>query len=233
MRVRVTRMGAVLIGALSCFTAMAADVQRPSTFKLATDMWKKEGLQPVRAQGLDLVYVRKAARLNGYSKVLLKSVVVEVNPDWRRKSGMSVSTTPVKVKPVIEAVTRMVHEEAGKALATAGYQIVDAPGEDVIEIDVAVLNLFLIATEEMMMRGDSVDAKSVGRMTLVASLRDSASGELVLNVFDDELGHKPDRPSREAAAECMDWARSALSVWAATLKNGLDISTGKKPLAAR
>jgi len=224
---------AALFAALSCNSAVAAGAEPPTTFKKASDTWKKDGLQPVRAEGLDLVYVRKESRLNGYSKVLLKSVSVDVNPDWRRKSGMSISTTPVKVKPVIEAVTAMVSEEVRKALEAGGYALVDAPGPDVAEIDIAVVNLFLIATDEMMERDKSVDAKSVGRMSLVATVRDAANGDLVLHAFDDEIGHKPDRPYREAAAECMDWVRSALAAWAGTLRSGLDISTGKRSLSAR
>lgn len=233
MRKQIAWVVAVLVAMLACQPAVAADAGPPTTFKKASDTWKKEGLQPVRVEGLDLVFVRKESRLNGYSKVLLKSVSVDVNPDWRRKSGMSVTTTPVKVKPVIEAVTAMVHEETRKALEAGGYAVVDAPGPDVAEIDVAVVNLFLIATDEMMARDTSVDAKSVGRISLVATVRDAGNGDLVLHAFDDEIGHKPDRPYREAAAECMDWVRSALAAWAATLKSGLDISTGKRALSAR
>lgn len=210
-------------------TAQAADAAaRPSTFKQASDSWKKEGLQPVKAAGLDLVFVRKEARLDGYSKVLLKPPVVEANPDWRRKSGMGVSTTPVKIQPVIDQITVMLHESLQKTLTDGGYELVQTPGEGVVEVEPAILNLFLIAVENSVQRGDSMDGRSLGRMTLVADLRDSRSGELILRAFDDEAGPKPERLMRDAVAECMAWTRSAMDGWTAALRGGLDISTGRK-----
>lgn len=207
----------------------AADsTARPLTFKQASDSWKKEGLQPVKAAGLDLVFVRKDAKLDGYSKVLLKPPVVEVNPDWRRKSGMGVSTTPVKIQPIIEQITAMLHEEAHKALSDGGYELVQAPGEGVVEVEPAILNLFLIATENAVQRGDSMDGRSVGRMTLVVNLRDSLSAKLILRTFDDEVGPKPERLMRDAVAECMTWARAAMAGWTGALRGALDISTGRK-----
>jgi hypothetical protein len=160
--------------------------------------------------------------------VLLKPPLIEVNPDWRRKSGMGVSTTPVKIQPVIEQITAMLHEELQKALTDGGYELVQAPGDGVVEVAPAILNLFLIATENGVQRGDSMDGRSVGRMTLVADLRDSVSGELILRTFDDEVGPKPERLMRDAVAECMNWARSAMAGWTGALRGGLDISTGRK-----
>ena len=65
-------------------------------------------------------------------------------------------------------------------------------------------------------------------MTLVADLRDSRSGELVLRVFDDEVGPKPKSRMRDALAECMAWARSALAGWSTALRGGLDVSSGRQ-----
>lgn len=219
---------ATMAFAWNCATQAADSAARPVTFKQASDSWKKEGLRPVKAADLDLVFVRKDARLDGYSKVLLRPPVVEVNPDWRRKSGMGVSTTPVKIQPVIDQITAMLHEEAQKALTDGGYELVQAPGDGVVEVEPAIVNLFLIATENSVQRGDSMDGRSVGRMTLVADLRDSRSGELILRAFDDEVGPKPERLMRDAVAECMAWARSATGGWATALRGGLDISTGRK-----
>lgn len=218
---------AVVLGCSTCAVQAAGAPARPSTFKQASDAWKKEGLQPVKAAGLDLVFVRKDARLDGYSKVLLKPPVVEVNPDWRNKSGMG-GKAPVKVKPVIEQITAMLQEEAQKALTAGGYELVQEPGEGVATVDLTIFNLFLIATEDSVSRGNGIDARSVGRMTLVADVRDSRSDELILRTFDDEVGPKPEQLMRDAVAECLTWARSALAGWSSALRGGLDISSGRK-----
>jgi Protein of unknown function (DUF3313) len=224
---------ALLSVAWACGAQAADDLAKLVTFKQAAAAWKGEGLQPVKAEGLHLVVVRKAAQLDGYSKVLLKPPVVEINPDWRRKSGMQSSTTAVKVQPVIEQITAMLHEETRKALTDGGYALAEAPGAGVVEVELAIVNLFLIATEASVKRGDSMDGRSVGRMTLVATLRDSQSGEVILHAFDDEVGPMPERLMRDAVAECMNWARSAMAGWAGALRGGLDISSGRKPLASR
>lgn len=226
-RVSSLLMMAVLL-CCGCAAQAAGKAERPVTFKQASEVWKKEGLQPVKATGLDLTFVRKEARLDGYSKVLLGTPVVEINPDWRRKSGMLPSATPVKVQPIIEQITAMLHEEVQKALTAGGYELVKEPGEGVIAVDVAIVNLFLITTQDSVDRGDTMEGRSVGRMTLVADLRDSRSGELVLRVFDDEVGPKPESRMRDALAECMAWARSALAGWSASLRGGLDVSSGRQ-----
>lgn len=41
-----------------CDVKADAESARPATFKKASDSWKNEGLQPVKAPGLDLLFVR-------------------------------------------------------------------------------------------------------------------------------------------------------------------------------
>ncbi|HSX62426.1 MAG TPA: hypothetical protein VLF18_19755 [Tahibacter sp.] len=227
---RYRRFAAALAAALLCVGSTAAVAAKPpATAKQAADAWKSEGLQPVRAAALDLTYVRKDARLNGYRRVLLKSVSVTPDSGWRRNASMSASNSALNIKPVLAEVETMVREETVRALQAGGYALADAPGEDVAELEVSIVNLYLIAVDGGMSSNQTVST-SLGKLALVAAIRDSASGDLVLRAFDQETGPEPKELPRKAADEAKAWVRQVVAGWGDTLKSGLDISTGKASL---
>ncbi|MEO8673755.1 MAG: hypothetical protein ABI411_20800 [Tahibacter sp.] len=177
-----------------------------------------------------MVYVRAAARLDGYSKVLLKPAVVLPNRDWRNAKSGSASKTPMNLKPILAEVTDMVRAEAETALKAGGYTIVEVPGEDVAEVSPAIVDFVLVALEANAAHGDEMGARSVGKASLVVDVRDSVSGELILHAFDQEVG-----PGTTDVAwmDAKNWIRSAITVWATALRDGLDVSSGKKSVAVR
>jgi hypothetical protein len=66
-------------------------------------------------------------------------------------------------------------------------------------------------------------------MTLVAELRDSGTGDIIMRVFDRTLAHESYRPQRITSVDNAAEARSAAVGWAKALRNELDLAKASKP----
>lgn len=196
--------------------------------KVAMAEWTKEGLQPVKVPGLDLVYVNADARLNGYRKVVLGKVEVSVDRGWK-SSGYALGTsTTGNLKPIMADAEVMVREELAKALEGSEFGTVDHPAADTVRVDVEILDLYLVALESGRARGRGSIGNSLGRVALRVSLVDSSSGELILRVFDREEGPEPRLASTRAAEEAKAWLRTTVNGWAEFMHEGLKLSNREK-----
>jgi len=67
-------------------------------------------------------------------------------------------------------------------------------------------------------------AVSAGEMTLVAALRDSVSGDVVMRIFDRAQARESFRPQRITSVDNAAEARDAASGWAKALRKELDLA---------
>ena len=212
----------------TCVWASSVDAaDRPTDAgkaKSAMTEWGAQGLKPVTVQGLDLVYVKSDARLDGYRKVMLGSVDVAVDRNWKLGGFSAGSTTTGNLKPIIADTAAMVREELEKALEGTGFERVGEPAADAVRVDVEILDLYVMALESGRSRGREANAASLGRVALRASVVDSTSGELILRVFDREEGPEPRLAMSRAAEEAKAWLRSSIGAWAQSLRKGFEIS---------
>lgn len=186
--------------------------------------WGGQGLKPVTVPGLDLVYVKADARLNGYRKVMLGRVEVAVDRNWKLGGFAAGSTSTGNLKPIMADAQAMVREELVKALDGSGFAVVETPAPDVVRVDVDILDLYVIALESGRSRGREANAASLGRVTLRATLVDATSGDLILHVFDREEGPEPRLATSRAAEEAKAWLRASIAAWAQRLRKGFEVS---------
>jgi hypothetical protein len=69
-------------------------------------------------------------------------------------------------------------------LNDGGYRLVDAPGDDVLDVEMSIIDLDVAAPDIQSAGRVETFAVSAGEMTLVAALRDSVSGDIVMRIFD-------------------------------------------------
>ena len=222
-----TRHFAIALCAILLSTSAVDAADRPADAgkaKTAMSDWAGQGLKPVTVPGLDLIYVKPDARLNGYSKVLLGNVAVSVDRNWKLSGFAAGSTTTGNLKPIMADANAMVREELVKALEGSGFELVDEPAADAVRVDVEILDLYVMALEAGRSRGRESNAISLGRVALRAALVDSTTGELILNVFDREEGPEPRLALSRAAEEAKAWLRSSIAGWAVSLRKGLELS---------
>ena len=84
---RRTATVAGLLVALACFPGAVPAAPGDSRARRAAAEWSEDGLRRTAVPGLDLVYVRDGARLDGYGQVWLKSVDVALRRDWSARCG--------------------------------------------------------------------------------------------------------------------------------------------------
>lgn len=221
------RTFAITLCAIGLWVGSLHAADRPADAAKAKDAiaeWGGQGLKPVTVPGLDLLYVKADARLNGYRKVLLGRVDVAVDRNWKLSGFAAGSSTTGNLKPIMADAEAMVREELVKALEGSDYQLVDAPSADAVRVDVEIVDLHVMALEAGRSRGRESNAVSLGRVTLRATIVDATSGDLILRVFDREEGPEPRLAMSRAAEEAKAWLRTSIAAWAQSLRKGLEIS---------
>ena len=210
----------LLLACLPFASALAADPPaQPRNKGEAREMFSADGLAKAAIKGIDVAYLRPDARLSEYRSVLVRPVSVSLRRDWARSSAMpSLRPRAEDVERIRNRVATYVREEFEKELADAGITQVQAPGDDVLEIDLSIVDLFAAAPDVQKTGQSDVYALSAGEMTLVGELRDSVSGETQFRFYDHGEARKWMRPRRilfnqnegEARMIARDWAKALL-----------------------
>lgn len=190
-----------------------------------------DGLKQIRIEGLDRVYARPDADLSGYTKILLPPVSVAFRRDWGRGINATTRVSSSDAQRIKERLATLVHEEMVAELTKGGYQVVDTPGDDVLEVRMSIENLNINAPDVMSGGRSRTYALSVGDMTLEAELRDSTSGDLIARIHDHQAGREYMSLRMITRVDNVAEARRAASGWAVALRNQLDRAKqiGSKP----
>jgi hypothetical protein len=208
-----------------------ASAQTPRNKSAAASAWSESGLEKVDVKGLDVAYAKPGASFAGYTKVLLRPVDVAFRRDWERQAAPG-SRIPIGAKDsqrIKDRLSALVREEVTTQMTEGGYRIVDAPGDDVLDVKMSIVDLNVAAPDIPTAGRVTTYAVSAGEMTLVAELRDSASGDIIMRVFDRTMARESYRAQRITSVDNAAEARAAANGWAKALRNELDLARSSKP----
>lgn len=192
--------------------------EAPATRAEAAAAWSEDGLQRQDVRGLDLVYLRPGADLGVYRRIWLRPVQVSFQREWARAQERSTGSRvrPRDLQAIRKDMATVVQAQVARELARAGYAMADGPGEDVLELEVRVAELFLNSAD--LPSADPVRnyTMSFGHMTLVADSRDSLTGDPVLRILDRRIGRDYGmlrfttrvENAREVGNTAQEWARA-------------------------
>lgn len=195
------------------------------------DASTQQGLVKTEVKGVDAVYTRPGAKLTEYDKILLPPIAVEFSKNWKPENDsvlyqMNKPDREKIKKDLADAfadVFRQVLQEKG------GYQLVTEPGRDVLEVQAAIVNLYINAPDISMQTAARVRTYTTdsGEMTLISELRDSVTGTLLARIYDrrDDLGTGQWQWT-DSVTNSAD-ARREIRRWAELLKKSLDASRGE------
>jgi hypothetical protein len=222
-------MNAIRVLALSAWLVLAAapacaDEPLPASKKQAAAAWSEDGLQRVEARGLDVVYARPGASLASFTRVWIRPVAVSFRRDWERAGapgghGRLRSTDAERIKAKLSGLVR---DALLRRLEDGGYALVDGPGDDVLDVQLSIIDLYVTAPDVPTAGRVEVYAVSAGEMSLVAELRDSVSGEVVTRAFDHQRARETMRPERITRVDNAAEAEAAAQLWAKALREVLD-----------
>lgn len=220
MKFRNSLLAAVLVALVG---TSAAAPQAPRNRGEASAAWSEDGLQRVKIKGIDVAFVRPGTSLAGYDKVLLGAPSVAFRRDWgKASSNGAVRVRPEDAQRIKDRLAELVSQELAGEFQAGGYVLVQQPADDVLEIDVRITDLYIVAPDVATVARTDVYAVSTGEMTLVAELRDSASGEAVMRVYDHEEGDAANRVRRITRMDNVAEATRLARGWAKTLRAQLD-----------
>lgn len=192
------------------------------------EMSLNQGLVRVKSRNVDALYKVPEANLSGYTKLLLQPVAVEFSKNWKpeRDSVLYQMNEPDRAKikqelaDAFAEVFKQVLQEKG------GYELVTQPGKDVLEIQAAIVNLYINAPDVSMQTAGRVKTYTTdsGEMTLISELHDSVTGHLLARIYDrrDDLGSGTWQWTNSVTNSAD--AKREIRRWAELLKKALDSS---------
>ena len=194
----------------------------------AAAQWSEDGMRQVRVKDLDLVYLRPGARIAEYHKLIIAPVSVAFGRDWERRADtMTGSRIRIRARDTVqirEELARVVRDEVARELGKSRFQVVDAPGEDVLELDVRVADLFLNAPNLPSPAIEHSYTMSFGEMTLVADLRDASTGQSVMRILDRRIGRNFGELRITTRVENVHEVRVAANAWARAVRRQLEMA---------
>lgn len=166
---------------LAATPAAAAPAGPPETW---------DNLVKAPSKRLQAVYLLPGADFRPYTKVMLDPTEVAFAKNWMRDMNDG-SADPLRgqvrdkdAEAIADEVRKGVPEVFAKAYAGAGYQVVTAPGPDVIRVKASVANLYVAAPKPKTEDYRRVYAVDAGQATLVLEARDSLTGAVLGRALD-------------------------------------------------
>jgi len=210
--------------ALATATAMlgAASVVLAASAPAAWD-----GLVRAKSSKLQYVYLLPGADFRAYTRVMLDPTEVAFRKNWARdinsRSVRSLGNriTDADVERVVDEGGKAASEIFARAFAAGGFQVVNTPGEDVLRVRTAVINLSVTAPDAMTSGRSRTYAGEAGTATLVVEARDSVSGALLARVVDPQvIGDSGIMINRTSVMNRADF-RNQAERWAKSTVSGL------------
>jgi hypothetical protein len=187
-----------------------------------------EGLVEVRVRGLQQYLVQPDADLARYRAIMLDPVEVSFDRKWDPKPAGRELTVEEKTKLRAD-VARIVQKEFSSELTGGGYRIVTEPGDDVLRVRAEVRDLYQNAPDVDRPSRTQTFTRSTGRLTLVAELRDSASGALIARALDRYEDPEDLWFQWTTSIDNNEAVRDAAERWARALRSQLDKARAVKP----
>lgn len=196
-----------------------------------------EGLVAVKARKVGRAWLLPGADFRPYKKVLIKKAEVAMQKNWLRNvndtgtprlssAGRVTEADALKIVDTARSGFDKVWVEAFKA---GGYEVVAAPGEDVLEVAPRVVDLYVNAPASMKSGVKETYTLEAGDATLNLEVRDSRTGTLLGRVVDrrETLDGSPQRAS--SASNIAEFER-LFALWAGIAVKGIEELKAASPM---
>lgn len=228
------RRGLVAFCAVLCLAAQAAPAVQAADIPQTWDHLVK-----VKSKTLKAVYLLPGADFRPYTKIMIDQPEAAFRKNWLRdynrntSRGISRQLSDADAEKALERVSASLKQIFTKAYAEGGYQVVAAPGPDVLRIRTAVIDLHVNAPDIMSAGRSRSYAPEAGSATMVLEARDSQTGAVIGRAVDGRLAGDMGgmMMSRSSVSNKADF-ESVFRTWAKAAVKGLNTLKSTPPTTA-
>lgn len=188
-----------------------------------------DGLVRLPNTRLEVVYIDPDADFSVYNKIMLVEPTVSFKKDWLRDQNRYTRTASGRVtERDMDEIKVALAQEFNVVFGTVlqesdGYMTVSEPGEDVMLIKPAIINLDVTSPSTMSRTmGVQSFSESAGAMTLQLELFDSLTGDSLAKGLDRKDDYQQGFVSWDTSGSNRQAADRILTEWARILRTGLD-----------
>jgi len=197
------------------------------------DTW--EGLLRLHSNKMDAIYLLPDADFRSYTKVMLDPTQIAFRKNWQRDQNtqmdMGKHISNKEAQDILERAKTGFDRLFAEAYQKAGYQVVTAPGPDVLRVSTAVINLDVVAPDTMEAGRSWTFSREAGGATLVLEARDSTTGA-VLGRAVDARSTGDSRPYLRDSVSNSSEFEDLFKRWAQLSANGLTELKARSPVDA-
>ncbi|HWF77571.1 MAG TPA: DUF3313 family protein [Caulobacteraceae bacterium] len=196
-----------------------------------------DGLTRVRSSKLRYVYLLPGADFRPYTKVMLDPTEIAFRRNWQRDfnsrtiRGLSGRITDADIEQMVSDGGKAASDIFSQAFSAGGFPVVTEPGDDVLRVRTAVVNLTVTSPDRMTAGRSRTYSGEAGTATLVIEARDSVSGALLGRAVDSQVaGDSSIFLNRTAMSNRADF-RALAQRWARTAVSGLQQLKASSPVS--
>lgn len=207
----------------SVAAVMAVSGAIPSQAAKPPATW--DGLVLVKSKKLDAVYLRPGADFRPYTKVMLDPTEVAFKKNWVRdynasSLGQSKRLDQQDADRIMAAVRTGMGDIFTKTFQKAGFEVVQAPGPDVLRVSTGVIDLAIAAPDVLTPGRSRTFTQDAGQAVLVIEAKDSTTGALLGRALDGRVAGDSRPYLRNSVTNRADFTRM-FQAWADASVQGL------------
>jgi hypothetical protein len=191
-----------------------------------------DGLVKVKPRRMDLAWLRPGTDFRVYTKVIIDRTQVAFRPGWRSDYNLDASmgawVSKEQADTIMTAAQTNFDEIFREAFRKAGYEVVTAPGPDVLRVNSSILDLEVNAP-----LGQSAPGVTwiitAGQAALIVEVRDGATNALLGRVADRRATQNLGRQIASTATNIYDF-RLLFNLWAGICTNALGELKAASPI---
>jgi hypothetical protein len=195
-----------------------------------------DGLSKVESKKFDAAYLAPGTDFKAYTKVMLDPTEAAFRKNWQRDWNSSHIDLEQRIsdeeaRKILSAAQTGVQEVFTKSYQEGGYQVVTAPGPDVLRIKTYIINLDVTAPDLQTASRTRTFSSDAGSGVLVLEARDSMSGALLGRGVDKrELGDSDWMMRRSSVSNRADFERG-FKTWGKMSVDALNNLKAMAPVA--
>jgi hypothetical protein len=194
-----------------------------------------DGLVRVPSKKLKYVYLAPGADFRPYTKVMIDPTEIAFDKKWMQQYNESVSPqAQLTAYDIREGVTQGIKAASDvfdQTFASGGYQVVSAPGPDVLRVRTAILDIIVAAPDVVTMGHVYTNSEAAGAATFVLEGRDSQTNALLGRAIDSRRAGDDGIIRRNSVTNRSDF-RELAKTWAKISVAGLNELKSLSPLKA-